>query len=66
MYYSCPHRDEKESRGVVPDKNWEPPNKVCEICGTEHVGTLYSGTKTKPPDTSNVSYEANPRMVKWQ
>ena len=43
MYYSCPHRDEKESRGVVPDKNWVPPNKVCEICGTEHEGPCTLG-----------------------
>ena len=48
MYYSCPHRDEKESRGVVPDKNWEPPNKVCEICGTEHAGPCTLGQKQNP------------------
>ena len=48
MYYSCPHRDEKESRGVVPDKNWEPPNKVCEICGTEHTGPCTLGQKQNP------------------
>ena len=45
MYYSCPHKDEKESRGVVPDKNWVPPNKVCEICGTEHAGPCTLGQK---------------------
>ena len=22
IYYLCPHKDEKESRGVVPDRNW--------------------------------------------
>ena len=48
MYYSCPHRDEKESRGVVPDKNWEPPNKVCEICGAEHAGLCTLGQKQNP------------------
>ena len=48
MYYSCPHRDEKESRGVVPDKNWVPPNKVCEICGTEHEGPCTLGHKQNP------------------
>ena len=48
MYYLCPHRDEKESRGVVPDKNWEPPNKVCEICGTEHAGLCTLGHKQNP------------------
>ena len=48
MYYSCPHRDEKESRGVVPDKNWEPPNKVCEICRTEHAGPCTLGQKQNP------------------
>ena len=48
MYYSCPHRDEKESRGVVPDKNWVPPNKVCEICGTEHAGPCTLGQKQNP------------------
>ena len=45
MYYSCPHRDEKESRGVVPDKNWVPPIKVCEISGTEHAGPCTLGQK---------------------
>ena len=44
----CPHRDEKESRGVVPDKNWEPPVKVCEICGTEHTGPCTLGQKQNP------------------
>ena len=48
VYYSCPHRDEKESRGVVPDKNWVPPNKVCEICGTEHAGPCTLGQKQNP------------------
>ena len=48
MYYSCPHRDEKESRGVVPDKNWVPPIKVCEICGTEHAGPCTLGQKQNP------------------
>ena len=48
MYYSCPHRDEKESRGVVPDKNWVPPNKVCKICGTEHTGPCTLGQKQNP------------------
>ena len=48
MYYSCPHRDEKESRGVVPDKNWVPPIKVCEICGTEHTGPCTLGQKQNP------------------
>ena len=45
IYYLCPHRDEKESQGVVPDKNWEPPIKVCEICGTEHAGPCTLGQK---------------------
>ena len=44
----CPHRDEKESRGVVPDKNWEPPAKVCEICGTEHTESCTLGQKQNP------------------
>ena len=48
MYYSCPHRDEKESREVVPDKNWVPPIKVCEICGTEHAGPCTLGQKQNP------------------
>ena len=48
IYYLCPHRDEKESQGVVPDKNWEPPNKVCEICRTEHVGPCTLGQKQNP------------------
>ena len=48
MYYSCPHRDEKESRWVVPDKNWVPPIKVCEICGTEHAGPCTLGQKQNP------------------
>ena len=48
IYYLCPHRDEKESRGVVPDKNWEPPVKVCEICGTEHTGPCTLGQKQNP------------------
>ena len=45
IYYLCPHRDEKESQGVVPDKNWEPPIKVCGICGTEHAGPCTLGQK---------------------
>ena len=48
IYYLCPHRDEKESRGVVPDKNWVPPMKVCEICGTEHAGPCTLGQKQNP------------------
>ena len=48
IYYLCPHRDEKESRGVVPDKNWEPPVKVCEICGTEHTGPCTLEQKQNP------------------
>ena len=48
MYYSCPHRDEKESRGVVPDKNWVPPIKMCKICGTEHAGPCTLGQKQNP------------------
>ena len=48
IYYLCPHRDEKESQGVVPDKNWEPPVKVCEICGTEHTGPCTLGQKQNP------------------
>ena len=48
MYYSCPHRDEKESRGVVPDKNWVPPIKMCEICRTEHAGPCTLGQKQNP------------------
>ena len=48
IYYLCPHRDEKESQGVVPDKNWEPPNKVCEICRTEHAGPCTLGQKQNP------------------
>ena len=48
IYYLCPHRDEKESRGVVPDKNWEPPVKMCEICGTEHAGPCTLGQKQNP------------------
>ena len=47
IYYLCPH-DEKESRGVVPDKNWVPPIKVCEICGTEHAGPCTLGQKQNP------------------
>ena len=48
IYYLCPHRDEKESRGVVPDKNWVPPIKVCEICGTEYTGPCTLGQKQNP------------------
>ena len=48
MYYSCPHRDERESRGVVPDKNWVPPIKMCEICKTEHTGPCTLGQKQNP------------------
>ena len=48
MYYACPHRDEKESRGVVPDRHWVPPSKVCEICGTEHEGPCTLGQKQNP------------------
>ena len=48
IYYLCPHRDEKESRGVVPDKNWVPPVKVCEICGTGHAGPCTLGQKQNP------------------
>ena len=48
IYYLCPHRDEKESRGVVPDQNWEPPVRVCEICGTEHAGPCTLGQKQNP------------------
>ena len=42
------HRDEKESRGVVPDRNWMPPVRVCEICGTEHTGPCTLGQKQNP------------------
>ena len=48
IYYLCPHRDEKESKGVVLDKNWEPPVKVCEICRTEHTGPCTLGQKQNP------------------
>ena len=48
IYYLCPHKDEKESRGVVPDKNWVPPVKVCEICGTGHMGPCTLGQKQNP------------------
>ena len=48
IYYLCPHRDEKESKGVVPDKNWMPPVRVCEICGTEHAGPCTLGQKQNP------------------
>ena len=48
IYYLCPHRDEKESRGVVPDRNWMPPMRVCEICGTEHAGPCTLGQKQNP------------------
>ena len=48
IYYLCPHKDEKESRGVVPDRNWVPPVKVCEICGTEHTGPCTLGQKQNP------------------
>ena len=58
IYYLCPHRDEKESQGVVPDKNWEPPVQVCKICGTEHTGLCTLGKKQKPPDISDVSHKA--------
>ena len=48
IYYLCSHRDEKESKGVVPDRNWMPPVRVCEICGTEHVGPCTLGQKQNP------------------
>ena len=48
IYYLCPHRDEKESRRVVPDRNWMPPMRVCEICGTEHAGPCTLGQKQNP------------------
>ena len=48
IYYLCPHRDEKESQGVVPDENWEPPVQVCKICGTEHTGLCTLGKKQNP------------------
>ena len=48
IYYLCPHKDEKESRGVVPDRNWVPPEKMCEICGTEHAGPCTLGQKQNP------------------
>ena len=48
IYYLCPHRDEKESTGVVPDRNWVLPVKVCEICGTEHAGPCTLGQKQNP------------------
>ena len=48
IYYLCPHRDEKESKGVVPDKSWTPPIKVCEICSTEHEGPCTLGRKQNP------------------
>ena len=41
-------RDEKESRGVVPDKNWVLPIKMCEICRTEHAGPCTLGQKQNP------------------
>ena len=48
IYYLCPHRDEKESRGVVRDRNWMPPARVCEVCGTEHAGPCTLGQKQNP------------------
>ena len=60
----CPHRDEKESKGVVPDKNWEPPLKVCEICGTEHAGPCTLGQKQNPQIQDNVSYKTIKGMAK--
>ena len=63
IYYLCPHRDEKESKWVVPDKSWTPPTKVCEICGDRVWGTLYCGTKTKSSDTGDASCKAGQRMV---
>ena len=45
IYYLCPHRDEKESNGVAPDKNWTPTPALCHICGTKHEGPCTLGYK---------------------
>ena len=45
IYYLCPQRDEKESNGVVPDRNWSPSERLCEICGAVHAGFRTLGQK---------------------